>query len=233
MNRYLIPLVAITLVAAFLGALRSSAYAAVDFKTFPDPKVDLKVPDDAGAQVVVLAGGCFWCTEGVFENTPGVNDVVSGYAGGTAETAHYEIVGTGTTGHAESARVVYDPKKTTYGQILKVFFAIAHDPTQLNRQGPDAGTQYRSTIFYANEDQKRVAEAYIKQLNDAKVFSTPIVTTLEPLKAFYPAETYHQDFVKNNPNQGYVVQQALPKVHKAQEAAAEILKKAATSKPAP
>jgi peptide-methionine (S)-S-oxide reductase len=196
------------------------ARASVDFRTFPDPREDLKVDPSAGAQVMVLAGGCFWCTEGVFENTPGVNDVVSGYSGGTEQTANYEAVCTGATGHAEAVRIVYDPKKTTFGKLLKVFFSIAHDPTTLDRQGPDRGHQYRSAIFYASDDQKRVAEAYIRQLNDAKVFDAPIVTTLEPLKAFYPAEQYHQQFVQNNPMHPYILQQAMPKVEKAKKAAA-------------
>jgi peptide-methionine (S)-S-oxide reductase len=203
------------------GRQTSCAIGAIDYKTFPDPKEDLKLPADAGTQVAVLAGGCFWCTEGVFENMPGVIDVVSGYAGDTKEKADYEIVSSGTTNHAEATRVVYDPKKVTYGQILKAFFAIAHDPTQLNRQGPDIGRQYRSAIFYANDDQKRVAEAYIKQLNQAKVFDNPIVTTLEKLTEFYPAESYHQDFVRKNPMHPYILQQAMPKVEKAKKAAAE------------
>lgn len=221
MNRVLIALLAFGLIAALFVAIRTTpAHAASDYTTFPDPKEDLKLPDDAGAQVVILAGGCFWCTEGVFDNTPGINDVVSGYAGGTAETANYDAVSTGRTDHAEAVRVVYDPKKTTFGKVLKAFFAIAHDPTTLNQQGPDVGRQYRSAIFYTSEDQKRVAEAYIKQLNDAKAFISPIVTTLEPFKGFYAAEGYHQDFVKKNPNHGYILQQALPKIIKAKAAAA-------------
>jgi peptide-methionine (S)-S-oxide reductase len=200
---------------------RSIACAAnkVDYKTFPDPKEDLKVDPKAGNQSIVLAGGCFWCTEGVYENTPGVTDVVSGYAGGTKETADYETVCSGTTGHAESVKITYDPTKTSFGQLLKVFFAVAHDPTQVGGQGPDQGKQYRSAIFYANDDQKRVADAYIKQLNDAKVFAKPIVTTLEPLNGFYPAEGYHQDFFRKNPNHPYIRQEAEPKVEKAREAA--------------
>lgn len=203
------------------------AIGAVDYKTFPEPKEDIKAAADAGKQTLVLAGGCFWCTEGVFENTPGVLDVISGYAGGTKETAEYDAVSTGRTDHAEAIKIVYDPTKTSYGKLLKIFFSIAHDPTQLNYQGPDQGKQYRSAIFFANEEQKRVAAAYIKQLNDAKLFPAPIVTTLEPLKDFYDAEAYHQDFVRRNPFQGYVVQQALPKVEKAKAAA-----KSATTQPA-
>lgn len=201
--------------------LFSCAVAAVDFKTFPEPKEDLKVDPNAGSQIMVVAGGCFWCTEGVFELTPGVLDVVSGYAGGTKETANYDAVSSGRTDHAEAIRIVYDPKKTSYAKLLKLFFAIAHDPTQLNRQGPDSGRQYRSAVFYANEEQKRVTEVYIKQLNEAKVFDAPIVTTLEPLTEFFAAETYHQDFVKQNPRHPYILQQAAPKVEKAKKAAAE------------
>jgi peptide-methionine (S)-S-oxide reductase len=177
----------------------SCAIAAVDYKTFPDPKEDLKLAADAGPQTLVLAGGCFWCTEGVLENIPGVSDVVSGYSGGTEKTANYETVSTGLTDHAEAIRITYDPAKVSFGKLLKFFFAIAHDPTQLNRQGPDTGRHYRSAIFYANDNEKRVAEAYIKHLNEAKVFPAPIVTTLEPLKGFWVAEKYHQDFVRQNP----------------------------------
>lgn len=196
------------------------ARASVDFKTFPDAKEDLAPPADGKPQVLVLAGGCFWCTEGVFENTPGVNDVISGYAGGTADSANYDTVSSGATGHAEAIRIVYDPKKTSYAKLLKVFFSIAHNPTEKDYQGPDHGHQYRSAIFFSSPEEKRIAEAYIKQIDAAKVFDAPIVTTLEPLTQFYPAENYHQDFVKNNPTYPYVVQQALPKVQKAKAAAA-------------
>jgi peptide-methionine (S)-S-oxide reductase len=194
--------------------------AVVDYKNFPDPKQDLPVAPDAGPQTMVVAGGCFWCTEGVFQNTPGVTDVVAGYAGGTKETADYETVSTGTTGHAEAIKITYDPKVTSYGKLLKSFFSIAHNPTELDRQGPDSGHQYRSAIFYANDDQKRVAEAYIRQLSDAKVFDAPIVTTVEPLKAFYEAEKYHQNYVKDNPFNPYILQEAMPKIQKAKAAAA-------------
>src|SRR5438067_2832751 len=159
----------------------------VDFKTFPDPREDLKLAADSGPQIVVLAGGCFWCTEGVFENTPGVIDVVSGYAGGTKQTANYDAICTGQTDHAEAIRITYDPKITSFAKLLKIFFAIAHDPTTMNRQGPDTGPQYRSAIFYADDEQKRLAESYIQQLTDAKIFTRPIVTTLEPLTKFYEA----------------------------------------------
>ena len=183
--------------------------------SFPDPKIDL--PARSGRATAVFAGGCFWCTEAVFEQLKGVKEVVSGYAGGARETARYDLVSTGRTGHAEAIRIVYDPSQITYGQLLKVFFSVAHDPTQLNRQGPDWGPQYRSAIFYADEEQKRVAEAYIDQLTAAGVFSKPIVTTLEPLGEFYPAEDYHQDFCRRNPDHGYVILNAEPKVRKLRE----------------
>ncbi len=161
----------------------------------------------------VFAGGCFWCTEAAFEQLDSVSDVASGYSGGSKETANYERVCDGDTGHAEAIRITYDPVRISYDKLLDVFFD-AHDPTQLNRQGADIGTQYRSAIFYADENQKQAAEAKIKQLNDAQVFSKPIVTTLEPLTAFYPAEAYHQDYARNNPLQPYIQMQAIPKVCK-------------------
>ena len=179
------------------------------------------MPDDAGLQQAVLAGGCFWCTEAVFEQLEGVHAVVSGYAGGREETAEYRAVSSGQTDHAEVIRITYDPKVISYGELLKVFFTVAHDPTQLNRQGPDTGRQYRSALFYADEQQKRVAEAYIKELDASGVYDKPIVTTLEPLEAFYEAEAYHQDYVRLNPSQPYVVQQALPKVAKVRKHFAE------------
>jgi peptide-methionine (S)-S-oxide reductase len=191
------------------------ARAEVDAKTFPDASRDLTLDAGAGPQTLVLAGGCFWCVEGVFEAQPGVIDVVSGYAGGERETAKYDLVGTGRTRHAEAVQITYDPDVTSYGKLLKVFFSIAHDPTQLNRQGPDVGTQYRSTIFYSDDAQREVAQAYISQLDNAKVFGKAIVTTLEPLEAFYVAEAYHQDYARLNPDQPYVRQQSLPKIDKA------------------
>jgi peptide-methionine (S)-S-oxide reductase len=184
-------------------------------KGFPDPKVGIEA---TGEQQLVLAGGCFWCTEAVFEHFEGVTSVVSGYAGGRAETAHYDMVSAGNTGHAESIEITYDASKISFGELLKIFFSVAHDPTQLNRQGPDRGKQYRSAIFYANDEQKRVAQAYIDQLDEAGVLGKPIVTTLEPLEKFYPAETYHQNFCRRNPTQPYVVTNSLPKVKKAKEA---------------
>ena len=199
----------VTLVASALAI--ACGVAVMGASAFPDPVQDAKTPG-AGAQTAVLAGGCFWGVEGVFERLKGVSDVVSGYAGGGKSTASYMTVSTGTTGHAESVKITYDPNVISYGQLLKIFFAIAHDPTELNRQGPDEGTQYRSSIFYANEEQKQIATAYIKQLGDAKVFRRPIVTTVVPLEAFYPAEAYHQNFLVRNPTYPYIVYNDLPKV---------------------
>lgn len=193
---------------------------------FPDPAIDIK-PDPTGTpQSVVLGGGCFWCTEAVFVKLDGVISVVSGYAGGTPETADYKAVCSGTTDHAEVIRVRFDSSRITFGQILKVFFAVAHDPTHLNRQGNDIGRQYRSAVFYADDEQRRVAEAYIQQLKDARVFEAPIVTTLEPLEQFFEAEDYHQNFAARNPGQPYVAAIALPKVKKLEKAFANKLKKA-------
>jgi peptide-methionine (S)-S-oxide reductase len=193
---------------------------------FPDPAIDIP-PDATGTpSSVVLGGGCFWCTEAVFVKLDGVIGVVSGYAGGTAETADYRSVCNGTTDHAEVIRVRFDSSRISFGQILKVFFAVAHDPTHVNRQGNDIGRQYRSAVFYADEDQRRVAEAYIRQLTDAKVFESPIATTLEPLEQFFDAEEYHQNFVARNPSQPYVAAVAVPKVRKLEKAFADKLKKA-------
>jgi peptide-methionine (S)-S-oxide reductase len=191
--------------------------------SFPDPVVD--TPRVAGkSETAVLAGGCFWGVEGVFESLKGVSDVVSGYSGGKANTAHYEMVSTGMTGHAESIRITYDPSQISYGQLLKVYFSVAHDPTQLNRQGPDSGTQYRSEIFYVNEEQKKVAEAYIRQLTEAKVYRKPIVTKLEPLQAFYPAEEHHQRFMARNPNYPYIVFNDAPKLKHLRKEFPELVK---------
>jgi peptide-methionine (S)-S-oxide reductase len=175
---------------------------------FPAPAID----PPSRTQTAVLAGGCFWGVEAVFERIKGVTDVVSGYAGGQQPTAHYEMVGTGRTGHAESVQITYDPSQISYGKLLQVFFSVAHDPTQLNRQGPDQGTQYRSAIFYASDEQRTVAEAYIQQLNAAKVFKHPIVTQVTPLQGFYAAEDYHQDYIAHNPGNPYVVYNDLPKL---------------------
>jgi len=178
----------------------------------PDPAADLSPAEDRGE--AVLAGGCFWCTEAVFRRLRGVEDVVPGYAGGAADVANYKAVCSGRTGHAEVIRVSYDPQQVSYGQLLKVFFAVAHDPTQKDRQGNDVGTQYRSAIFPADDAQRRVAEAYMKQLDAAKVFNGPLATTIEPLEAFFLAESYHHNYAELNPGQGYIQFVSMPKVGK-------------------
>jgi peptide-methionine (S)-S-oxide reductase len=178
---------------------------------FPDPTLD--TPAGAqGKQTAVLAGGCFWGMEAVFERLKGVTNVVSGFAGGNKNTAQYETVSTGTTGHAESVKITYDPSQITFGQLLKVYFAVAHDPTELNRQGPDTGTQYRSAIFYVDDEQKKIAEAYIHQLDSANVFPRPIVTQVVPLHGFYAAESYHQHYLENHPNNPYIIYNDIPKL---------------------
>jgi peptide-methionine (S)-S-oxide reductase len=178
----------------------------------PAPAVDIPASMAKGPQTAVFAGGCFWGVEAVFRHMKGVSSAVSGYAGGGAKTADYEMVSTGTTGHAESVKVTYDPAQVSYGQLLTVFFSVAHDPTQLNRQGPDTGTQYRSAIFTTNDEQKRVAQAYVAQLDQAKVYGRPIVTEIVPLPAFYAAEAYHQNYLALHPTQPYIVFNDLPKV---------------------
>jgi peptide-methionine (S)-S-oxide reductase len=192
---------------------------------FPNPTIDLKTESAAREASAVLAGGCFWCTEAVFNQIEGVKKVVSGYSGGDRATANYEAVCSGKTGHAEAIQITYDPATISYGQLLKVFFSVAHDPTQLNRQGHDRGTQYRSAIFYSDPEQKRVAEAYIQQLNQAKVFGSPIVTEVTPLKDFYPAEQYHQNYCSLNPHNPYIMGVAEPKVEKTKKQFPELLKK--------
>ncbi|MBV9287563.1 MAG: peptide-methionine (S)-S-oxide reductase MsrA [Hyphomicrobiales bacterium] len=196
------------LVAAAFAAPSSTAEEA---RKVPAPALD----EPAGAaspEVAVVAGGCFWGVQGVFQHVDGVVSAVSGYDGGSKETAHYEMTSEGNTGHAESVRITYDPRKITYGRILQVFFSVAHDPTELNRQGPDEGAQYRSAIFPQNEEQSRVAKAYIGELEQAQAFKAPIVTTIEPGKTFYPAEGYHQDFMARNPTYPYIVFNDKPKV---------------------
>jgi peptide-methionine (S)-S-oxide reductase len=182
---------------------------------FADPTVDVPLAPAGGPPATAtLAGGCFWCTEAVYRELDGVMSVVPGYAGGAKETADYETVCTGRTGHAEAIRITYDPARLTYGQLLKLFFSVAHDPTQKNRQGNDVGTQYRSALFPRDDEQRRVAEAYIRQLNDAGAFTAPIATTIEPGQPFYEAETYHHDYAKRNPMQPYVAFTSMPKVRK-------------------
>ena len=195
---------------AACGATSADTLAAVP----PEPATDL--PAGQGPQVAVLAGGCFWGMQAVFEHVRGVRRVWAGYSGGTAATAHYAQVGEGDTGHAESVKILYDPRQVSYGQLLKVFFAVAHDPTQRNRQGPDTGTQYRSAVFYDGEAQRRVAAAYIAQLDAAHAFGAPIATRLEPLHGFYVAEAYHQDYARLHPDQPYIVINDAPKVARLQ-----------------
>lgn len=178
----------------------------------PAPELDAPRASSTSQQTAVVAGGCFWGIQAVFQHVKGVISATSGYSGGSAKTAEYEIVSTGETGHAESVEIVYDPSKVTYGELLRVFFSVAHDPTQLNRQGPDEGTQYRSAIFYGNEEQRRIAESYIAQLDKARIFSRPIVTQVVSLQAFYPAEAYHQNYAALHPNQPYIVFNDAPKV---------------------
>jgi len=178
----------------------------------PNPTVDAALATSKSQQSAILAGGCFWGIQAVFQHVKGVVSATSGYSGGEAKTAEYELVSNGDTGHAESVKIVYDPSQITYGQLLRVFFSVAHDPTELNRQGPDTGTQYRSSIFYGNDEQKRIAEAYIAQLDQAKVFPRPIVTRVVPLKAFYPAEAYHQDYAARHPDNPYIAYNDAPKV---------------------
>lgn len=212
-------------VRLLLMALVVAASGAAAASRFPDPVQDIKVTAPGTQQTAVLAGGCFWGVEAVFEGLAGVSDVVSGFAGGSGATAHYQVVSTGTTGHAESVKITFDPARVSYGQLLKIFFAIAHDPTQLNRQGPDEGPQYRSAIFYENAEQKTVAEAYIQQLEAAKVFPHRIVTQVVPLDAFYPAEAYHQNFLDRNPTNPYIVYNDLPKLTELKKQFPEMLKR--------
>ncbi len=206
----------LSLCAAAIGALAIAAFAiapsraAEDAVIIPAPAGDVQTSD--GMQIAVVAGGCFWGVQGVFQHTAGVVNAVSGYAGGSKMTADYHMVSTGTTGHAESVQIKYDPKQISYGKLLQIFFSVAHDPTQLNRQGPDSGTQYRSAIFTTNDEQKRVADAYIAQLNAAKVYKKPIVTKVGPLEGFFPAEAYHQDYLTLHPDQPYIAYNDIPKV---------------------
>jgi peptide-methionine (S)-S-oxide reductase len=192
---------------------------------FPDPARDLP-SDGATRAVAVIAGGCFWCTEAVYRHLDGVIDVESGYAGGTPATANYTAVCSGATDHAEAIRITYDPQRLSYGQLLKVFLSAAHDPTQLNRQGNDRGRQYRSAIFFANAAEHDVAKDYLAQIDAAKIFHAPIVTTLEPLTAFYVAEAYHQDYAARNPDQPYIAGVSMPKVEKLKKLYADKLKPA-------
>ena len=194
-------------VAALAGLPARAGEGAV---VIPPPALDEKA--EGSRETIVLSGGCFWGVQGVFQHVKGVSSAVSGYAGGKAATAHYEMVGTGTTGHAESVQVTFDPKTVSYGTILQIFFSVAHDPTELNRQGPDSGTQYRSAIFPATAEQRKVAEAYVKQLDKTGAFPSGIVTEIAPFSGFYPAEAYHQDFLTLHPDYPYIVYNDLPKI---------------------
>ncbi len=207
MARFLLTIVAIVSIFTTPGCNAAGATVII-----PDPAVDAPLAKAKGEQTAVIAGGCFWGIQAVFQHVKGVVSATSGYSGGSAGAAHYEIVSTGRTGHAESVKVVYDPSRISFGQLLKVFFSVAHDPTELNRQGPDTGTQYRSVIFYSNDEQQRIANAYVEQLNQAKFFSHRIVTQVVTLDAFYPAEAYHQDYVVHHPDEPYIVYNDLPKV---------------------
>lgn len=201
-----------SLIAPCAGVACGISYASMA-APLPDPATDIPIENEGGqTQKIVLAGGCFWGIEAVFQHVKGVVDAVSGYAGGTADTARYDAVSAGGTGHAEAVEVTYDPSKVTLGTLLKVYFSVAHNPTELNRQGPDVGTQYRSEIFFTTEEQEKVSREYIQQLQDADIFSSPVVTKISPLQKFYPAEDYHQDYAEKHPYQPYIATHDLPKV---------------------
>jgi peptide-methionine (S)-S-oxide reductase len=213
---------AIALIVAFFGWTVILSFGARPAETpnaslFPKPAVDAQLTSSAKPDIAVFAGGCFWGVQAVFEHVKGVQSAKSGYSGGRMKSPSYEVVSMGVTGHAESVQVTYDPSQITYGQLLMVYFFVAHDPTQLNRQGPDTGSQYRSAIFYSNDEQKRIADAYISQLNSAAVYSRPIVTQVVSFDAFYPAEGYHQDYLKKNLHNPYIVANDLPKLDRLQK----------------
>jgi peptide-methionine (S)-S-oxide reductase len=210
-SRILAALALLTVLAAGIIGLRIMPSSAESARVIAPPVLD-EPAGQAATEVAVLAGGCFWGVQGVFQHVEGVTSAVSGYAGGAKETAEYDKVGSGRTGHAEAVRINYDPRKVSYGRLLQIYFSVAHDPTELNRQGPDVGTQYRSTIFPASEAQAKVAKAYIDQLDQAHAFGAKIVTTIEPGRTFYPAEAYHQDYLTLHPNQPYIAINDLPKV---------------------
>jgi peptide-methionine (S)-S-oxide reductase len=204
-----LPVLAAAVISAFWFTAPVDAESA---RPVPAPATDEASAPGATTETAVLAGGCFWGVQGVFQHVQGVTSAVSGYAGGNADTAKYATVSSGSTGHAESVRIVFDPQKISYGRLLQIYFSVAHDPTELNRQGPDTGPQYRSTIFPANAEQARVARSYIDQLNRANTFGKALATTVEPLKTFYPAEAYHQDFLTLNPRHPYIVVNDMPKI---------------------
>jgi peptide-methionine (S)-S-oxide reductase len=211
MSNFLLRLSAMFLTMTLAGVTACNAGNRPN-AVLPKPALDAPLATAKATQTAVVAGGCFWGIQAVFQHVKGVVSATSGYSGGEANTAQYELVSTGETGHAESVKIVYDPSQITYGQLLRVFFSVAHDPTQLNRQGPDTGSQYRSVIFYDNDEQKRIAEAYIAQLEQAKVFSRPVVTQVVPLRAFYTAEAYHQDYAAHHPDNLYIVYNDAPKL---------------------
>ena len=223
MNRNVIFVVILCVAALVLfattrrNAATAVAAAAAAAAAIPDPAVDEKLAAHPGQETLVLAGGCFWGVQAVFKHVKGVTRSTAGYSGGTVKNPGYEDVSSGTTGHAEAVEVVYDPSVITLGQLLKVFFSVVHDPTQLNRQGPDTGTQYRSAIFYGNDEQHRIVQAYVDQLNQAKIYSQPIVTQIAPLSAFYSAESYHQDYAEHHPENPYIMICDLPKLKNLQE----------------
>ena len=206
------PVGTLMIAAAATALWLSPARSDEATRLVPPPAIDMPLAKAPATATAVLAGGCFWGLEGMFEHVAGVKSVRSGYAGGAGATAHYEIVGSGLTGHAESVEIKYDPARISYGKLLQIYFSVAHDPTQLNRQSPDSGTQYRSTIFALNADQAKLATAYVAQLNKAHAFDKPVVTTVETGKAFYPAEGYHQNFLKLNPDYPYIVVNDMPKI---------------------
>ena len=206
--------VLLAVLALFFWTRHNYASAAT---VIPDPAVDETLASQKGQETVVVSGGCFWGVQAVFQHVKGVTSATSGYSGGTVKNPNYEQVSSGETGHAESVQIVYDPSKITLGQLLKVFFSVAHDPTELNRQGPDTGTQYRSIIFFSNTDQQRIAQSYVDQLNQSKVFSQPIVTQIVPLKAFYRAEDYHQNYATEHPDNPYIAMFDLPKLKNLQQ----------------
>ncbi len=205
------------LISALFLLVAMFATAAEKAVVLPNPTTDESLATKSGQETAVFAGGCFWGVQAVFQHVKGVISATSGYSGGPSFAAEYEVVSTGTTGHAESVKVVFDPSKISYGQLLKVFFSVAHNPTELNRQGPDSGTQYRSVIFYSSDQQKNIAQAYIAQLDQAKVFPHKIVTQVVPLKAFYPAEAYHQNYATLHPDNPYIMYNDLPKVANLQQ----------------
>jgi len=207
-------MVLLAVLALFLWTRHNYASAAT---VIPDPAVDETLASQKGQETVVVSGGCFWGIQAVFQHVKGVTSATSGYSGGTVKNPNYEQVSSGETGHAESVQIAYDPSKITLGQLLKVFFSVAHDPTELDRQGPDTGTQYRSIIFFSNTDQQRIAQSYVDQLNQSKVFSQPIVTQIVPLKAFYRAEDYHQNYATEHPDNPYIAMFDLPKLKNLQQ----------------